>query len=95
MNQVEIMTPAKVLIGTECFDSWIQEALQSGFKKVVVLSVGPIWPMLENSLQQAADKGLKLKKIDYTLPGEPTTDYFDVLRKEAASFRPDLLTGVG
>lgn len=95
MNQVEIMTPAKVLIGTECFDSWIQEALQSGYKKVVVLSVGPIWPMLENSLQQAADKGLKLKKIDYTLPGEPTTDYFDVLRKEAASFRPDLVLGVG
>lgn len=95
MNQVEIMTPAKVLIGTDCFDSWIQEALQSGYKKVVVLSVGPIWPMLENSLQQAADKGLKLKKIDYTLPGEPTTDYFDVLRKEAASFRPDLVLGVG
>ena len=95
MNQVEIMTPAKVLIGTDCFDSWIQEALQSGFKKVVVLSVGPIWPMLENSLQQAADKGLKLKKIDYTLPGEPTTDDFDVLRTEAASFRPDLVLGVG
>lgn len=95
MNQVTIMTPKKVVIGSDCFNAWIDEALQSSLKRVVVLSVAPIWPMLEASLQLAADKGLKLKKIDYTLAGEPTTDYFDVLRKEAASFRPDLIVGVG
>ncbi len=95
MNQVEIVTPKKLIVGSDCFASWIDEAMQASVKKVLVLSVGPIWPMLESSLQAAADKGLKIKKLDYTLPGEPTTDYFDVLRKDASAFAPDLVLGVG
>ena len=95
MNQIEIMTPGKIIVGCGCSSRWIEEALKAEMKKVVVLSVGPIWPMIEKQLSDAADQGMKIKKLDYTLVGEPTTEYFEELRKEAAAARPDAVVGVG
>lgn len=95
MKQVELCLPGKIVVGTACLEKWVEEALQRHAKKVLVLSVDPIWPMLEESLSLAEKQSLKIKRLNYALSGEPTTDYFDLLRKEAASFKPDVVVGVG
>ncbi len=95
MNQVQIMFPASISVGTGCSSKWIGEALKDGFKKIVVVSTNPIWDMMESQIAMAVENGLKIKRIDYNWPGEPTTGYFETLRKEVSAFGPEVVVGIG
>ena len=95
MNPIEIVTPRHLVLGAGCIAQWPEMAGKEGWKRIAVLSVAPIWPMLESSLQDAAAKGLSISRIDYTLAGEPTSDYFEQLRGQVAALRPDAILGAG
>ncbi len=95
MRQVQLMTPRKVIVGTGCSLNWIEDSLSEGYTKVILLSTRPIWDMLDGMLLEAAAKGLKVVKIDYDLSGEPTSDYFEKLRKTASAASADAIVGIG
>ena len=95
MNPIEIVTPRRLVLGAGSIARWPEMAIQEGWKRIAVLSVAPVWPMLEPSLQDAGAKGLVVLKLDYTLAGEPTTDYFQQLRGQTAALQPDAILGVG
>lgn len=89
------MAPRKIIAGAGSASRWVDEALAAGCRKVAVLSTDPIWSFLEASLEEASRKGLETFRIDYRLKGEPTSDYFEQLRAQAAALEPDGIVGVG
>ncbi|MCR5276116.1 MAG: iron-containing alcohol dehydrogenase [Bacteroidales bacterium] len=95
MRPIEIVTPRQLVLGSGSIVRWAELAAREGWKRIAVLSVSPVWPLLEEALAEGERQGLDIRKIDYTLPGEPTTDYFEQLRAQAAALQPDAILGVG
>ena len=95
MNPIEIVTPRHLVLGRGCIAGWAELSVREGWKRIAVLSVAPVWPLLEEPLREGEKQGLEVLKLDYTLAGEPTTDYFEQLRAQAAALRPDAILGVG
>ena len=95
MNPVQMSFPGKIAVGPGCSSQWMDICAQAGKKKVLVLSTDPIWGAIQPQIEEAAQRKLKVKTLSYSWPGEPTTEYFETLRREALSFGPDAVVGVG
>jgi len=95
MNTVNMSFPGKVTVGMGCASQWIDFCKNKDCKKVLVLSTDPIWDAIKPQLDAAAEAKLKVKTLQYAWPGEPTTEYFNTLHKEAERFGPDAVVGVG
>jgi len=94
MKAITLLQPQKIVFGTGCIQTFVDDYLQLGYRHLFVVTSPPIIPLIEASMMQLQKAG-----IDYTIysniKSEPTVGDFLAVLGMARSFGADSIVGIG
>jgi len=94
MKAITLLQPQKIVFGTGCIQTFVDDYLKTGYRQLFVVTAPPIMPLIEDSMMQLEKAGIGYT-IYSSIKAEPTvTDFREVLGM-ARSFGADSVAGIG
>lgn len=94
MKQITLQQPQKIVFGSGCTNTLVEDYLKLGFKRLFVLTAPPIRPLIADMLAQLEQAGVTIEIFDHILAEPTVSDFKDILAK-AQAFEADSVIGVG
>ena len=94
MKQITLLQPQKIVFGTGCIQTLVEDYKKSGYKKLFVLTVPPIRPLLDETLKELQAAGVATE-VYQDIVAEPTVNDFNNILEKARQFGADSIVGVG
>lgn len=94
MKAITLLQPQKIVFGTGCIQTFTDDYLALGLKRLFVLTAPPIRPLLEQPLAALQAKGVAIE-VFQDIVAEPTVSDFNHIIALARQFRADSVVGIG
>ena len=94
MKEITLLQPGKIVFGTGCIDKFCDDYLSMGHKRLFLLTVPVIRPMLADAIQKLESNGVSIE-IYENIMQEPTVADFKTTLNAAREFKADSVIGVG
>ncbi len=94
MTPITLLQPQKIVFGTGCIQTFCDDYLKLGYKKMVLLTAPPILPLIEPVLLQLQSNGVQLLVVS-DIVAEPTVSDFNAILEKARAFHADSVAGIG
>lgn len=94
MNNITLLQPAKIVFGTGCIKQFCEDYLALGHKRLFVVTVPVIRPMIAEMIDTLEQNGVSIEMFDGIMQ-EPTVSDFKLTLAKAQEFGADSVVGVG
>jgi alcohol dehydrogenase class IV len=94
MKSFRLLQPGKIEFGSGCIDKFVEDYIQTGYKRLMVITTPPVRPLAEPSLDKLRAAGVAVSVYDRIM-AEPTLKEFNAILDEARSLGIDSVVGVG
>lgn len=94
MKQITLLQPQKIVFGTGCIQTLVEDYKKLGYQRLFVLTVPPILPLIEPTLASLKAAGTNIKVFDQIM-AEPTLNDFNAIVEKARQFDADSVVGIG
>ena len=94
MKAITLLQPQKIVFGTGCIQTFVDDYLRMDYKQLFVVTAPPIMPLIEESMQQLAKAGIGWT-VYSSIKAEPTVSDFKEVLGMARSFGADSVVGIG
>ncbi|MBR1688998.1 MAG: iron-containing alcohol dehydrogenase [Prevotella sp.] len=94
MKPITLLQPQKIVFGTGCIQTLVDDYLKLGFQHLFVLTAPPIRPLIAPALEQLTAAGVETEVFD-NIVAEPTVNDFNAILERARQFGADSVVGIG
>ncbi len=94
MKAITLLQPQKIVFGTGCLQTFVDDFVKLGFQKLFVVTAPPIMPLIEDAMAQLKKAGIEWT-ICSSIKAEPTVNDFKEILAIARSFGADSVVGIG
>lgn len=94
MRQITLLQPQKIVFGCGSLQTFVEDFIQLGKKRLFVLTTHSVLPMIQPALDRLAGSGVSVE-VYQGISGEPTLDGFESILDTARKFGPDSVAGIG
>lgn len=94
MKAITLLQPQKIVFGTGCIQTFVEDYKKLGFCRLFVLTAPPILPLIESTLAELKAAGIHIKTYQ-DIVAEPTVNDFKQILEEACQFKADSVVGIG
>ena len=94
MKAITLLQPQKIVFGTGCIQTLVDDYLKMGLHKLFVLTAPPIRPLIEPSLDALSAAGTSIE-VFQNIVAEPTVNDFKAILEQARAFGADSVVGIG
>ena len=94
MKAITLLQPQKIVFGTGCIQTLVDDYKKSGLKRLFVLTAPPIQPLIEQPLADLKANGIAVEAFDQIM-AEPTLNDFNRILAIARQFQADSVVGIG
>ena len=94
MKTITLQQPPKIVFGSGCIETLVEDYLKLGYKRLFLLTAPPIRPLIANTIEKLQAAGVEIKVLDHIL-AEPTVNDFKAILQTAEAFRTDSVIGIG
>ena len=94
MKPITLLQPQKIVFGTGCIQTFVDDYIKLGYRQLFVVTAPPIIPLIEDSMQQLAKAGIGWT-VYSNIKAEPTVNDFKEVLGMARSFGADSVVGIG
>ena len=94
MKAITLLQPQKIVFGTGCIQTFVEDYKKLGLKQLFVLTAPPIRPLIEEALSQLEAAGVSTE-VFQDIVAEPTVNDFKAILEQARRFGADSVVGVG
>ena len=94
MKQITLLQPQKIVFGTGCIQTFVDDYLKMGLQRLFVLTAPPIRPLIEEPLTALGNAGVSVE-VFQDIVAEPTVNDFKKMLEIARQFKADSVVGIG
>lgn len=94
MKQITLLQPQKIVFGTGCIQTLVEDYKKLGYQRLFVLTAPPILPLIEPTLAALKAAGTDIEVFDQIM-AEPTLNDFNAIVEKARQFDADSVVGIG
>lgn len=94
MKGITLLQPQKIVFGTGCIQTLVDDYKKMGLKRLFVLTAPPILPLIEPTLAELKAAGIHIEVFQNIL-AEPTLNDFNDIVEKARQFDADSVVGIG
>ncbi len=94
MKPITLQQPQKIVFGTGCIQTFTDDFLKLGKKRLFVVTAPPILPLIDDCMQQLQRGGVQWTAYS-DVKAEPTVGDFKKILDEARRFGADSVAGIG
>ena len=94
MKAITLLQPQKIVFGTGCIETFVEDYKKMGLQRLFVLTAPPILPLIEEPLNALKAAGVKMEVFDQIM-AEPTLNDFNGIVERARQFEADSVVGIG
>ena len=94
MKSITLLQPQKIVFGTGCIETFVEDYKKLGFKQLFVVTAPPIMPLIEDAMMQLQKAGIGWT-VYSNIKAEPTVNDFMEVLGMARSFGADSVVGIG
>ena len=94
MKPITLLQPQKVVFGTGCIQTFVEDYKKMGLKRLFILTAPPILPLIEEPLAALEADGTDIEVFDQIM-AEPTLNDFNNIVEKARLFDADSVVGIG
>jgi len=94
MKAITLLQPQKIVFGTGCIETFVEDYKKLGLKRLFVLTAPPILPLIGESLDKLKTAGISIEVFDQIM-AEPTLNDFNGILEKAKRFAADSVVGIG
>ncbi len=94
MKAITLLQPQKIVFGTGCIETFVEDYKKMGLQRLLVLTAPPILPLIEEPLASLKAAGISIETYQ-DIVAEPTVNDFKQILETARQFKADSVVGVG
>ena len=94
MKAITLLQPQKIVFGTGCIQTFVEDYEKMGLKRLYVLTAPPIRPLIEEAMDALTSAGVAIE-VFQDIVAEPTVNDFKGILEKARRFQADSVVGVG
>ena len=94
MKAITLLQPQKIVFGTGCIQTLVEDYCKLGLSRLFVLTAPPIRPLIGEALEELRAAGTAIAVCD-NIVAEPTVNDFKRILEEARQFGADSVVGIG
>lgn len=94
MKAITLLQPQKIVFGTGCIETFVEDYQKLGLQRLFVLTAPPIRPLIEEPLETLRKAGISIE-IFQNILAEPTVNDFKAILEVAREFKADSVVGIG
>ena len=94
MKAITLLQPQKIVFGTGCIETFVEDYKKMGLQRLFVLTAPPILPLIEEPLASLKAAGVSIETFQNIL-AEPTVNDFEKILEVARQFKADSVVGIG
>lgn len=94
MKSITLLQPQKIVFGTGCIQTLVDDYLKLDLKRLYVLTAPPILPLIQEALDTLKGAGVSIELFDQIM-AEPTLNDFNSIVAKARLFHADSVVGIG
>ena len=94
MKQITLLQPQKIVFGTGCIQTLVEDYKKMGLRRLFVLTAPPIRPLIEGTLDELKAAGVAVE-VFQDIVAEPTVNDFKKILEVARQFQADSVAGIG
>ena len=94
MKAITLLQPQKIVFGTGCIQTLVEDYKKLGLRRLFVLTAPPIRPLIEETLAALTAAGTDIEVFDQIM-AEPTLNDFNGILDKARQFGADSVVGIG
>ena len=94
MKQITLLQPQKIVFGTGCIQTLVEDYKKMGLQRLFVLTAPPIRPLIEDTLTELKGAGVSIE-VFQDIVAEPTVNDFKKILEVTRQFKADSVVGVG
>ena len=94
MKAITLLQPQKIVFGTGCIQTFVDDYLRMGYKHLFVVTAPPIMPLIEDAMIQLEKAGVGCTVYTH-IEAEPTVNDFREVLRLARSLGTDSVVGIG
>jgi len=94
MNPITILQPSKIVFGTGCIDTFRDDFLTLGHRRLFVLTAPPLLPLIGPTTAALRARGIAIDVCDH-VTSEPTISDYNAIIARARTFHADSVVGIG
>lgn len=94
MKAITLLQPQKIVFGTGCIETFVEDYKKIGLQRLMVLTAPPILPLIKEPLATLKAAGVSIE-IFQNILAEPTVNDFKQILDCARAFGADSIVGVG
>lgn len=94
MKAITLLQPQKIVFGTGCIQTLVEDYKKMGLRRLFVLTAPPILPLIEEPLDDLKKAGISIE-VFQNIVAEPTVNDFKRILEVARQFKADSVVGIG
>ena len=94
MKAITLLQPQKIVFGTGCIQTLVEDYKKMGLQRLFVLTAPPILPLIEEPLADLKAAGICIE-VFQDIVAEPTVNDFKKILEVARQFKADSVVGIG
>ena len=94
MKAITLLQPQKIVFGTGCIETLVEDYKKMGLQRLFVLTAPPIRPLIEEPLAKLKAAGISIE-VFQDIVAEPTVNDFKKILEVARSFKANSVVGIG
>ena len=94
MKQITLLQPQKIVFGTGCIQTLVEDYKKMGLQRLFVLTAPPIRPLIEGTMDELKAAGIAVE-VFQDIVAEPTVNDFKKILEVARQFQADSVAGIG
>ncbi len=94
MQAITLLQPQKIVFGTGCIQTLVEDYKKMGYERLFVLTAPPIIPLITPALDELKSAGIQID-IFHDIMAEPTVNDFKGILNQAREFKADSVIGIG
>ena len=94
MKAITLLQPQKIVFGTGCIQTFVEDYEKMGLKRLYVLTAPPIRPLIEEAMDALTSAGVAIE-VFQDIVAEPTVNDFKCILEKTRRFQADSVVGVG
>ena len=94
MKAITLLQPQKIVFGTGCIQTFVEDYKKLGLKRLYVLTAPPIRPLIDETLDTLQASGVSIE-VFQDIVAEPTVNDFKDILEKARCFQADSVVGIG
>ena len=94
MRPITLQQPQRIVFGTGCIHTFVEEYQRLGLRRLFVLTAPPIRPLIDQPLADLQAAGITVDVVQ-DIVAEPTLNDFNAILERARQFQADSVAGIG